>query len=175
MLAQDGIRSVLASGPRLWDLATGSSTSPFLDGFLPPLYLGALRTDTAIALVRQRHLAEDARPALTEDDVEAICRWGGGHPFLLQLLSKRVVELGDVEAAVAAVAGDRSVTSLFEIDLELLDDEQRATLGMIGGGDGASLDERNQKMLELRRLGLVEVDDGGRPRVALPLLRDWLG
>jgi DNA-binding winged helix-turn-helix (wHTH) protein len=118
-LAHDGVRTVLASGPRLWDLATGSATSPFLDGFLPPLYLGALKRSSACALVRQLHLAGSARPALADADVDSICEWGAGHPFLLQLLSKRVVEHGGVEPGVEAVAADRSVTSLFEVDLEM--------------------------------------------------------
>jgi len=117
LLAHDGLRTVLSSGPRLWNLAKGSATSPFLDGFLPPLYLGRLKPETSCALIRQRHLTSDARPDLTDDDVDAICSWGGGHPFLLQLLSKRVIEHGDVDRAVAAVASDRSITSLFEVDL----------------------------------------------------------
>ena len=48
LLAHDGLRTVIASGPRLWDLATGSATSPFLDGFLPPLYLGRLESETSV-------------------------------------------------------------------------------------------------------------------------------
>ena len=171
LLAHDGVRTVLASGPRLWDLATGSATSPFLDGFLPPLYVGALGAETAEALVRQRHLPESERPNLSSSDVNEICRWGGGHPFLLQLLSKRVVEYGDVDRAVAAVAGDRSVTSLFEVDLELLDERQRSTLDRIAGGFGYHPDCPG--ILELTHLGLVEVDAEGGLRMKQPLLRHW--
>jgi DNA-binding winged helix-turn-helix (wHTH) protein len=174
LLARDGVRTVLASGPRLWDLATGSATSPFLDGFLPPLYLGALGHETARALVRQRHLADADRPDLTDHEVDAICRWGGGHPFLLQLLSKRVVEHGAVEAAVGAVANDRSVTSLFEVDFELLDDEQRSVLAAVAGARGRRSDRASSAVLELERLGLVDADDAGSLRIAVPLLRDWL-
>jgi hypothetical protein len=176
LLAHEGLRTVLASGPRLWDLATGPATSPFLDGFLPPLYLGALETETSCALVRQRNLAGDARPALAEGDVDAICRWGGGHPFLLQLLSKRVVEHGDVEQALATVARDRSVTSLFEVDLDLLDEEQQSllnTLAQSEEGLGANA-AGSSGLLELQQLGLVELDESGRHRIALLLLRDWL-
>ena len=156
LLAHDGLRTVLSSGPRLWDLATGSATSPFLDGFLPPLYLGRLRPETSCALIRQHHLAEEERPDLAAADVDAICHWGGGHPFLLQLLSKRVIEHGDVEPAVAAVAGVRSVTRLFEVDLELL------------------VNRKSQAVLELHQLGLVEESGNDALRIALPLLRDWL-
>jgi DNA-binding winged helix-turn-helix (wHTH) protein len=174
LLAHDGLRTVLSSGPRLWDLATGSATSPFLDGFLPPLYLGRLSSETSGALVRQRHLASDSRPELTDDVVEAICRWGGGHPFLLQLLSKRVIEYGDVESAVVAVVGDRSVTSLFEVDLELLDNEQRSILETVARQDSPSPQADASSLHELGLLGLVQAEEDGGLVFSLPLLRDWL-
>ena len=175
LLSHEGVRTVISSGPRLWNLATGSATSPFLDGFLPPLYLGQLRPETSCALIRQRHLADDERPKLTDDDVEAICRWGGGHPFLLQLLSKRVIEHGSVEQAVAAVAGDRSITSLFEVDFELLDEHQRAILRALAqaGGNGGQFEE-SPALHELKHLGLVETDDAGKLRITLLPLCGWL-
>lgn len=176
LLAHDGVRTVISSGPRLWDLATGSATSPFLDGFLPPLYLGCLRPETSCALIRQHHLEGDERPDLTDDDVDAICQWGGGHPFLLQLLSKRVIEHGDVGRAVAAVDGDRSVTSLFEVDLDLLDEEQRSLLETIARspkGIAATVAE-SPALGELHRLGLVEFNEDGTRKLAVPLLSNWL-
>ena len=175
LLANEGVRTVISSGPRLWDLATGSATSPFLDGFLPPLYLGQLKPETSCALIRQRHLASDARPDLTDDDVDAICRWGGGHPFLLQLLSKRVIEYGSVERAVAAVAGDRSITSLFEVDLELLDEHQQSLLRTLAhAGDTGGAFEESPAIHELRQLGLVEAGDAEKLRITLPALCGWL-
>lgn len=174
LLAQDGVRTVISSGPRLWDLARGSASSPFLDGFLPPLYLGRLRPETSCALIRQHHLADGQRPDLTDAEVEAICRWGGGHPFLLQLLSKRAIEHGDVDRAVAAVTGDRSVTSLFEVDLELLDEEQRAILRCLADRSGPRTAAPSPALLELHQLGLVERNDSGRLRIAYRLLGDWL-
>ena len=174
LLAHDGMRTVISSGPRLWDLATGSATSPFLDGFLPPLYLGRLKPETSCALIRQHHLADNERPDLTDDDVEAICRWGGGHPFLLQLLSKRVIEHGDVDRAVAAVAGDRSITSLFEEDLDLLDDEQRSILTALARHGGPVSEADFPGLHELTALGMVEEAGDEGFRLSLPLLRDWL-
>ncbi len=169
LLAHDGVRTVISSGPRLWDLATGSATSPFLDGFLPPLYLGRLRPETSHALIRQHHLSDEERPELTDDDVDAICHWGGGHPFLLQLLSKRVIEYGGVDRAVAAVAGDRSVTSLFEVDLDLLDDQQRSILSSLAENHGPGVEDDSPALLELQQLGLVERGDSDEIRVAMPL------
>jgi DNA-binding winged helix-turn-helix (wHTH) protein len=174
LLARDGMRTILASGPRLWDLATGSVTSPFLDGFLPPLYLGALSRKSAGDLVRQHHLGPDSRPDLSGDEIDAICRWGAGHPFLLQLLSKRVVEYGDVDRAVAAVAGDRSVTSLFEVDLDLLDDGQQSVLHELAKHQTDPIEQNSPAMVELRQLGLVETDEEGNLRIALPMFRSWL-
>jgi len=175
MLARDGVLTVLASGPRLWDLAVGSATSPFLDGFLPPLYLGALESASARALVRQLHMPTELRPRLSDDDVAAVCRWGGGHPFLLQLLSKRTTELGDVDHAAAAVAGDRSVTSLFEVDLELLDRGQQSTLDRLARGSATDRDVGSEpELAELERLGLVVCGAGVTPRVEPPLLASFL-
>jgi hypothetical protein len=174
LLAHDGVRTVLASGPRLWDLATGSATSPFLDGFLPPLYLGALGDDSARSLVRQVQLVGEHRPELADHDVDTICRWGAGHPFLLQLLSKRLLELGDVEEAVAAVAVDRSVASLFQVDWELLDDEQQSLLDAIATRDVARLEARSTAVVELEDLGLVRRVPNGQPEIGVPMLLDWL-
>jgi DNA-binding winged helix-turn-helix (wHTH) protein len=175
LLAQDGLRTVLASGPRLWDLAAGSATSPFLDGFLPPLYLGPLNPETSCALVGQRQQEGSFRPELTDDDVNAICRWGGGHPFLLQLLAKRTLEHGSVERAVAAVATDRSVTSLFAVDLELLDDHQQAILRRLAARQRDGVEVGSSACVELIQLGLVEPDEVGELQIALPPFRDWLG
>jgi len=175
LLARDGLRTVLASGPRLWDLATGSATSPFLDGFLPPLYLGALEPETSRALVRQRQLADDARPNIDDADVDAICRWGGGHPFLLQLLSKRMQEHIVVERSVAALNGDRSVTSLFEVDLALLDAEQQRLLQVIARDSGLQEAQPDSPAVnELRHLGLISGGDDEDLRIAIPPFRDWL-
>jgi len=176
LLAHGGMRSVLASGPRLWNLAGGTETSPFLDGFLPPLYLGSLGPATARALVQQSQLADGIRPELSTADVDAICRWGGGHPFLLQLLSKRVIEHGDVERGVAEVAADRSVTSLFEVDMELLDGGQRSLLVELAKSREGAIRARgdSQSLLELDHLGLIATDGRGRTRVAVPLFREWL-
>lgn len=176
LLAHEGMRTVLASGPRLWDLASGSKTSPFLDGFLPPLYLGPLKPPSARALVLQNQLSGVARPELSDEVVESICHWGGGHPFLLQLLSKRVVELGSVDRGVAAIVADRSVTTLFEIDLELLDDRQREildTLTQQKKGPGIENTD-SAAVLELEQLGLIGASESGRFGIALPLFENWL-
>lgn len=176
LLAHGGMRTVLASGPRLWDLAVGSDTSPFLDGFLPPLYLGSLDPGSARRLVLQEQFASTARPAISDADVASICDRCGRHPFLLQLLSKRFVELGDLEAASRSLAADRSVTTLFEVDLALLDETQQRLLKALARGqrpdDAHAIDPH--ALLELRQLGLVVDDDDARPRVANPLLRQWL-
>lgn len=174
LLARDGLRTVLASGPRLWDLARGSATSPFLDGFLPPLYLGALSRETSAALVCQRHLGGHAHPDFSHDDVDTICRWGGGHPYLLQLLSKRVIEHGDVDQAVAAVASDRSITSLFDVDLELLDDEQKSILHKLACGNIRAVADDSSALFELVQLGLVTAPTGPSRTITLPLLCEWL-
>jgi len=79
--SRDGIRSVLASSSRLWQLAdTDEDTSPFLDGFTPPLAIGSLDDEAARQLIRQTQLPETARPGISDDEVERIRRQCGNHP-----------------------------------------------------------------------------------------------
>jgi hypothetical protein len=106
--------------------------------------------------------------------VDEICRWGGGHPFILQLLSKRAIETGDVDRAVATVARDRSMTSLFAVDMDLLDDEQRSILQLISRDRGGPAESDLSVVRELALLGLVETGQEDRLRTAVPFLRNWL-
>jgi DNA-binding winged helix-turn-helix (wHTH) protein len=119
----EGIRTVMASGPRLWQLADlQGDTSPFLHGFAPPLPLGPLDAAAARGLVR---------PSSTSpEDVDEILRQSGGHPGLLQLLCARVQALGDVGRAVDSVAADPTVHRLFAVDFELLAPGERERRGV---------------------------------------------
>jgi DNA-binding winged helix-turn-helix (wHTH) protein len=114
--AHEGVRTVLASGPRLWRLGEpGSDTSPFLHGFAPPLVLGPLGEVASRRLLRQEQRAEGP-VALGEATLEALVAASGGHPFLLQLLGSRLERAGSCEAAISAVESDPSVDALFTVD-----------------------------------------------------------
>ena len=121
--AQEGVRTVMASGPRLWKLADQrDDTSPFLHGFAPPLCLGPVRDDAARGLVRQGLIQAD------DGTVEEILRRSGNHPTLLQILSARTLEIGDLERATESVAADPTIRFLFSVDLDLLTPAEREAL-----------------------------------------------
>ena len=162
--SQEGVRTVIASGPRLWKLAEQrDDTSPFLHGFAPPLHLGPLRDEAARGLVRQMD-AED-------ETVEKILRSCGNHPSLLQMLCARTLELGDLERAIESVADDPTVRFFFAVDFDLLTPgEQEAALSV--ARREACRDPAGLSHLE--RLGWVRRSGEGGVEIASQILRRWL-
>ena len=137
--SSEDVHCVLASSIRLWALSeTREDTSPFLHGFTPPFYLPRLSDDSARALVRQDKLAPEARPALPEGVVDEILSRCDNHPFLLQLLAKRVVECGNLDEACEEVASDRMVSHFFAVDVDMLEDDERRILAVIAAHSAAS-------------------------------------
>jgi len=184
--SKDGIRSVLASSSRLWQLAeTDEDTSPFLDGFTPPLAVGSLDDEDAKQLIRQSQLAETSRPRFGDDEVERILRQCGNHPYQIQLLCRRTLDCGDLETAIEEVALDRAVGFFFSVDFELLGDAERTVLRLLAGQPRISLSEIRPQMQDsadavatslsaLHELGLVAREPGGRFEIASGFLRRWL-
>jgi DNA-binding winged helix-turn-helix (wHTH) protein len=186
MQSREDVRSVLASSGRLWKLADASGdTSPFLDGFTPPVYLGPLDHDEARALVRQVGLPPDSRPGFTDEQVEKICRCCGNHPYLIQLLSRRALDEDDLDRAIEGVAADRAVSFFCAVDFELLGDEERAVLCVLAERPVGALSAIAERLPDhadslpasvesLTRLGLVWHDAADGYRVANEFLRRWL-
>jgi DNA-binding winged helix-turn-helix (wHTH) protein len=186
MQSQEAVRSVLASSGRLWQLAgAGGDTSPFLDGFTPPLYLGPLDDDEARDLIRQAALPVDARPEFSEQQIERIRESCGNHPYLIQLLSRRALDEGDLDRAIEGVAADRAVSFFCAVDFELLGDDERAVLLVLAERPGApagSIADRLPELTDtlaatldaLLRLGLVRHDPPDAFSVASEFLRRWL-
>jgi len=184
--SRDGIRSVLASSSRLWQLAeTDEDTSPFLDGFTPPLWIGSLDDEAARHLIRQTQLSETARPSLSDDEVERIQRQCGNHPYQIQLLCRRTLDRGDLDEAIEQVAHDRAVSFFFSVDFELLGNTEQTILRFLANQPGASLAEINRGIQDfpeaaathlstLQELGLVKRDPNGRHEIASDFLRRWL-
>jgi len=142
-----GVRTVLASSVRLSVLVEPRpDTSPFLDGFTPPLYIAGLTNEEAHALIRQDHLPEGDRPAFDAPTASAIGERCGNHPYLLQLLTKRCLELGDLEAACARVGSDRMIDYLFSVDLDLLSVKEQHLLPTIARLAPASLAMLGQRL-----------------------------
>ncbi|HPC83674.1 MAG TPA: hypothetical protein P5234_10080 [Thermoanaerobaculaceae bacterium] len=160
VLATAGVRVVLASSVRLAAVATVSPHGAALLARLgPPLYLGPLDPAASRALVRQQHLPAADRPALSDAAVEAICERCGGHPFLLQLLARRVLEGGELESACASLASDPMLAYLVAADLALLEEGDRVLLRRLpvtaGGAEPA-------RAARLEALGLARRDAAGR-------------
>ena len=118
----EAARVVLASSLRLCDLGTG-----LLKGFETPRYLGVMSDDEARSLLCQGQSPGASRP-FDEAGVEAIRDHCGNHPMLLQIVAKRVLEVGDREEAFRQVAADRAVQHLFAVDFALLTEPERQVL-----------------------------------------------
>jgi DNA-binding winged helix-turn-helix (wHTH) protein len=184
--SRDGIRSVLASSSRLWQLAeTDEDTSPFLDGFTPPLSIGCLDDEAARQLIQQSQLSETSRPSFSDDAVERIRRQCGNHPYQIQLLCRRILDCGDLDTAIDKVAHDRTVSFFFSVDFELLGNNERSILGMLAEQPGVSLDVVQRHLEDppdvvatslsaLNDLGLVVRGPDGRHEIASQFLRQWL-
>jgi DNA-binding winged helix-turn-helix (wHTH) protein len=185
--SRDGIRSVLASSSRLWQLAeTDEDTSPFLDGFTPPLFIGCLDDEATRQLIRQNQLSETSRPSFSDDEVERIRRQCGNHPYQIQLLCRRALDCGGIDEAIEEVAHDRAVSFFFSVDFELLGDTERTILRILAEQPNASLNEISRSIQEssdivatslsaLHGLGLVARDsDGRRHEIASDFLCRWL-
>jgi DNA-binding winged helix-turn-helix (wHTH) protein len=182
LLGHEGVRTVLAASSRLWQLAgPHGDTSPFLHGFAPPSYLGCLEEGAARRLVCQEQAPPAAATGIPRDTatVEQILLRCGNHPYLLQLLCTRYWQLGDLEAATAAVRADAGLRHLFAVDFELLTEREREVLTALavvpqeGEDAGASPVELAAALLHLERLGVVR-RTATRLAVASPILAEWL-
>jgi predicted transcriptional regulator len=132
MQSQEGVRSVLASSVRLCALAEQrGDTSPFLHGFSPPLYIAGLSQGEAESLIRQDRLDAGSRPRFSTEDVELIRSRCGNHPYLIQLVCKRFLELEDLDEACEQVAADRMVNYFFSVDFEMLSDTEQTVLRIL--------------------------------------------
>jgi len=184
--SREGILSVLASSSRLWRLAeAGEDTSPFLDGFTPPLYIGTLNDDEAGDLVRQSQLPDASRPAFGIDEVERIREHCGNHPYLIQLLCRRAHEHKDLEQATEEVAADRAVSFFFSVDFELLSDVERAIILLLAEQPNISSGSVVESLVDpvdglaghlkaLQNMGLVAEDEAGGLFLPNAFLRRWL-
>jgi AAA+ ATPase superfamily predicted ATPase len=116
------VRSVLTSTKRLAriDERTDFATSPFMQGFSPPLYLTPLAADEARGLL--------ARGKFAAEEVERIMERTANHPFLLQLIASRLYESRDLAATLDQVAADEMVANFFSVDFQTLDASERRIL-----------------------------------------------
>ena len=128
----ENIRTVLASKIKLWELANeDTTTSPFLHGFTPPHYVFGIDDDAARALIRQSNLPEASRPEVDERTMETIRERCNNHPYLLQIVCERYMELGDLDKAIEEIAADQMVRHFFAVDFEMLSETERNIIRIV--------------------------------------------
>ena len=172
------VRAVLTSTKRLAriDERTDFATSPFLQGFIPPLYLTPLATDESRALL--------ARGRFSPDDVDLIMQRTANHPFLLQLIASRLFENHDLALTLDQIASDEMVANFFSTDFQTLEPEERALLEEVARHGSRSRRElaqrvaRSEEALEpvlfgLRMMGYL-APDGPTYRVGNWFFERWL-
>jgi hypothetical protein len=151
------VRTVFTSTRRLAriDERTDFATSPFLQGFIPPLYLCPLEDDEARALL--------SRGGFGDDDSRRIRERTGNHPFLLQLVASRLFESHDLSATLEHVAADEMVANFFSVDFQTLEEHERALLEEVAREGGltrralAQALSRTEEALEPQLFGLVRM------------------
>ena len=183
--SQDGQRSVLASSIKLWELADErGDTSPFLHGFVPPLYISRLTDDEAMALVRQTNLPADSRPRVDEVTALTICLHCDNHPYLLQLVGKRFLESGSIEDALSEVGADPMVSHFFEVDYEMLTPPEHRILSLLADtqANSRSIQEKielgdpemSSQLFRLEQLGYLRRNVERRYQLVNTFFRRWL-
>jgi hypothetical protein len=172
------VRTVLTATKRLAriDEIGDVDTSPFLQGFIPPLYLTPLQTEEARALL--------ARGQFSKDETDVVLERTANHPFLVQLIASRLFESRDLGATLDQVAADEMVSNFFSVDFQTLDGDERALLEQMAR-DGAHRRKelaqavrRSEEAIEpllygLRMMGYLTTEDGSY-RIGNWFFERWL-
>ncbi|HYN04049.1 MAG TPA: AAA family ATPase [Vicinamibacteria bacterium] len=129
------LRRVISRGPDVRTVITATRllaridedvpmpTSPFLQGFIPPVYLTPLSPEEGRTLL--------ARGGFAAEDVELVLERTGRHPFLLQLLASRLFESRDLAATLDQLAADEMIANYFAVDFNTLLEGERALLSEV--------------------------------------------
>ena len=171
------LRVVLTSTKRLARVDQADlETSPFLQGFSPPLYLTPLQPEDARALL--------TRGRFTNEEVLGILERTGSHPFLVQLIASRLFESRDIDATLAQVGSDEMVANFFSVDFQTLEPTERFVLEEVAREGTRSLreiaeaarltdDDAEPILFGLRMMGYLTTD-GTRYRVGNWFFERWL-
>jgi len=151
------VRAVLTSTRQLARLSdhTEYATSPFLQGFIPPVYLTPLEPEECRSLL--------ARGTFAPAEVELIMERTANHPFLVQLIASRLFESRDLAATLDQVAADEMVANFFSVDFQTLDPAEQTILeevareGPRGRRDLAQLLDRTEEAVEPLVYGLTRL------------------
>ena len=98
-------------------------TSPFLQGFIPPVYLTPLTPVEGRALL--------ARGGFPAADAETVLERTACHPFLVQLIASRLFESRDLAVTLDQLAADEMVANYFSVDFGTLEPIERDALSEV--------------------------------------------
>ena len=173
------VRTVLTATKRLAriDEITDVDTSPFLQGFIPPVYLTPLAPDEGRALL--------ARGRFSADETDMIQQRTANHPFLLQLIASRLFESHDLAATLDQVASDEMVSNFFSVDFQTLEADERAILEEVARAGRSSARELAQRvgrgddaaeplLFGLRMMGYLTTAENGTYRIGNWFFERWL-
>ena len=137
----ENIITVITATKRLRKLEENLTpdTSPFLHGFIPPIYLTRLEDEEAERLIRQGNF----------DDliVKKIKQTTANHPYLIQLICKRLFETSDLDSVLTEVNSDEMVSHFFEVDFKYLLQNEKEILWHILQTEHISLDNLKTKIV----------------------------
>jgi len=121
----ESIKTVFMATKRLLRLGSSSQTetSPFLHGLIPPLYLGPLDASSAEELLVNGNISSKTGALVVEKT--------GRHPFLMQLMCRRLFEEPDIEKVIAEMSNDVMLDSFFRVDFNFLDDIEKTILSYV--------------------------------------------
>ncbi len=169
VLQNEHVRCILTATRRLAQLETldATGTSPFLHGFVPPLYLAPWSEAEARVFLAHAGFADEAQRELYARS--------GGHPFVLQLLAKRTVELGEIAAAYQHLQNDATVHNFFAVDWNTLQPVEQLLLQRCANATGGNMHDTESRVAlqTLAALGLIIAHEG-QWQVRMPLFQTWL-
>ncbi|MCG3118959.1 MAG: Serine/threonine-protein kinase PknD [bacterium] len=170
MQTSDSVRCILTATRRLARLETleTTETSPFLHGFVPPLYLPPMNEAEIQPLLAKAGFAPEMQKILYQ--------LAGGHPFLLQVLAKRTLELGAVDQAFESMKHDETLQNFFIVDYNTLQPTEKALLRRCAASKVPAVTTSTMESMAkqtLLALGLL-VEHEELLQLRSPLTKVWL-
>jgi len=182
------LRRVLSRGADVRTVITGTRllarvdeqaalpTSPFLQGFIPPVYLTPLTPAEGRTLL--------ARGGFAAADTETVLERAACHPFLVQLIASRLFESRDLAVTLEQLAADEMVANYFAVDFGTLEPverdalsevarEGRRTRGELARKLGRPEEDLDSPLYGLSMLGYL-ARDGEAYRLANWFFERWL-
>ncbi len=129
------IYTVLTATKRLSQLerTTNPDTSPFLHGFIPPTYLTRLESQEAEKLIQLGRFENGV--------VKEIMEKTDNHPYLIQLICKRLFEGADLKNVIEEISTDDMVSHFFSADFQYLLPKEKEILLHILQNDKTTIEQ----------------------------------